>query len=216
MKKVVIVLAFLATSIFSENQFLDGIFINPVSRYFDMEIDANNNNYNVEDAFTTDIIEILSGMIYGWEFIYIPSDIKREIEEEFTLKPIAIINKDDPNIEYRSNWVKEFIMYQNLIYRLSDHQKRRLKSWNTALIPDSYGEGEASIHIEGGKSESLHNALKDSIKREFQSRGKDKPRRILGQILIKETPRQFINSGNFKTQVEVFILYKKVNEYKYQ
>lgn len=194
---------------------LDGVFINPVSTYFDMDMEANNSDYPVLEVFVDDIVEALSGRIYGWKFHYTPSDIKREIKEEFTIEPVAQIKRGDHRLKFMDNWVKEYVMYQNIAYYLEDFQKKRIESWHTALIPDSYGEGRASIHIERGKSESLREALKDSIKREFQSRGKGKPRYIKGEILLEDNPRTFINHGEFITQVEVLILYRDVEEYKY-
>jgi len=202
-------------SLFGNNSFIDGVFVHPVSRYFDMDMEANNSEFEVEEEFINDIIEIVSGMIYGWKFTYIPSDIKREIKEEFVLEPIALIKLGDPNMSFRDNWVKDYIMYQNIVYRLSDFQKKRIASWNTTTTPDSYGEGEESIFLEKGKSLSLEYAIKDSIKREFQSRGKDKPRIIEGQILLKENPRLFINAGMYTTQVETLILYKNILDYRY-
>ncbi|MBN2616678.1 MAG: hypothetical protein JXR64_00050 [Spirochaetales bacterium] len=216
MKKIFILITYITTfTIFSQNSFISGVFINPVSRYFDMDMEANNNEFPVEEEFINDIIEVVSGMIYGWEFTYIPSDIKREIDEIFEIKPIALIKKGDPNMRFRDNWVKDYIMYQNIVYNLEDFQKKRIESWSTAVIPSSYGEAEYSLFDVDGKSLSLKEALKDSIKREFQTRGKDKPRRISGQMLLKEMPRLFINSGQYNTQVEVFILYKNIEDYKY-
>ena len=213
---ITLILLLFPIYIFSNDSFIDGVFIHPVSRYFDMDMEANNNEFKTEEDFVDDIIEIVSGMIYGWTFQYTPSDIKREISEEFILKPIAVIKKGDPGMNFRDNWVKDHIMYQNIVYRLADFQKKYIRSWSTALIPDSYGEGESSIHKIDGKSISLREAIKDSIKREFQSRGKDKPRSINGQILLKENPRLFINSGIYHTQVETFILYKNIRDFKYQ
>lgn len=213
---ITLIILLLPISIFSNDSFIDGVFIHPVSRYFDMDMEVNNNEFKTEEDFIDDIIEVVSGMIYGWSFQYTPSDIKREISEEFILEPIAVITKGDPNMSFRDNWVKDYIMYQNIVYRLADFQKKYIKSWSTALIPGSYGEGESSIHGIKGKSISLSEAIKDSIKREFQSRGKGKPRNIIGQIILKENPRLFINSGFYHTQVETLILYKDIRDFKYQ
>lgn len=214
MKKIFLFLL-ITTNLAANGSFIDGVFINPVSRYFDMDIEANNNEHPVLEEFIEDILEVISGRIYGWKFKYIPSDIKREIEEEFILTPIAKIKWGDSRLQFKDNWVKDNIMYQNIVYTLEDFQKKRIKSWKTSLIPDSYGEGFASLHEVDGKSISLKEAIKDSIKREFQSRGKGKPRTIEGQILLEENPRVFLNSGLFNTQVNVLIHYKNVEDYKY-
>lgn len=214
MRRVITTLLFLlSTNLFSTDNFIDGVFIHPVSRYFDMDIDANNSKHPMEESFVNDIIEIISGMIYGWNFSYTPSNIKREIAEIFTIEPIALIKKGDPNMRFRDNWEKDNIMYQNIVYVLADFQKSRISSWHSSVVPSSSGYGEASLYEESGKSLSLTNALKDSIKKEFLSRGKNRPRSIKGQILLKENPRVFINSGLFNTQVEVLLLYKEIKLY---
>lgn len=216
MKNAVLLLMFISSIwLYSNESFISGVFIHPVSRYFDMNIKENNNEFSMEEQLIEDIIEVISGLIYGWEFTYVPSDIKREINEIFTLKPIALIKKGDTNMKFRDNWIKDYIMYQNIVYTLEDFQKKRIKSWNSALVPTSSGQGEYSIYEENGKSLSLKEAIKDSIKREFQSRGKDKPRSIEGKILLKENPRLFINSGQYNTQVEVLMIYKDIKDYRY-
>ncbi len=216
MKKIFILLIFsLQLHIFASDNFIAGVFVTPVSTYFDMDMETNNSDFKMEEEFVEDIIEVVSGMIYGWNFTYVPSDFLREIDEIFTLEPVALIKKGDPNMKFRDNWVKDYIMYQNIVYYLADFQKKRIKSWNSSVIPNSTGEGEYSIYKENGKSLSLKEALKDSIKKEFQSRGKNKPRSIAGQILLSENPRLYMNSGAFKTQVEVLLLYKDIMEYKY-
>lgn len=214
-----IVLTFLTllfiSTIQASDRFISGLFVHPVSRYFDMDMEANNDEWDTEEEFIEDIYEIVSGIVYGWDFYYEPSDIRREIDEIFEIKPIAQIKRDDPNMHLKDNWVENYIMYQNIVYYLSDYQRAWLKSWKTTLIASSSGEGEGSSYTEDGKDEALREALKDSIKREFQSRGKDKPQSIKGQILLKETPRLFINSGLFHYQVDVFILYKDIDEFKF-
>ena len=217
MKKSLSVLILLLTSFntMASDSFISGVFIQPVSRYFSMEIEDNNSDYVVEEQLITDIIEVVSGMIYGWKFVYVPSDIKREIDEIFTLTPVALIKKGDPNMKFKDNWVKDYIMYQNIVYNLQEFQMKRINSWHTTVTPRSTGEGSASIHEVDGKSQSLKEAIKDSIKKEFQSRGKDKPRSIEGQIILEENPRVFINTGSFITQVEVLLFYRDINEYKY-
>lgn len=216
MKSISFILILVCLSPISANgNFITGVFVHPVSRYFDMNIEANNSEYEMEEDFIEDIIEVISGMIYGWEFTYIPSDYKRKVDEVFVLEPVKQIKKGDQNLKFRDNWVKDHIMYQNLVYHLRDFQKKRIRSWKSVVVPTSSGEGEYSIYIEKGKSLSLKEAIKNSIKKEFQSRGKDKPKSISGQILLRENPRVYINAGSFKTHVEVLIIYREIREYQH-
>lgn len=217
MKKFLLLLLLISILIktYSSESYINGVFITPVSRYFDMDIEANNKDFPIEEMFIDNIIEIISGMIYGWNFTYIPSDYKREIDESFTLSPIALIKKGDPAMSFRSNRVKNYIMYQNIVFRLQKFQIERLRSWKSTINKTSTGEGTESTLLENGQSLSLTNALKDSIKKEFQSRGKDKPRKIEGQMLLNEIPRQFIGPGTFTSQVNVILIYKEIDDYKY-
>lgn len=217
MKKLtlIFILITISLNLSASDRFISGVFVNPVSRYFNMQIGEEIYDWDVEEAFIQDIYDIISGMIYGWKFHYEPADKERQIEEIFEVTPVASIKRDDPNMRLKDNWVEEFIMYQNIVYYLSQFQIDRIKSWNSSSVPSSYGEGEASSYTETGKDEALKEALKNSIKREFQSRGKDKPRSITGQMLLKETPRLYINSGLYHYQIEVLILYKNINEYQF-
>ena len=216
MRKLLLLIVITTTlNIHSNDSFIAGVFSTPLSTYFDMDMEANNNEFDMEEQFVKDISEAISGMIYGWKFSYIPSDIKRNISEIFNIEPVAQLIWGDPNLRFKDNWVKDYIMYQNVTYYLQEFQKKRIKSWNSSVTPTSYGEGSESIYIKNGKSLALKEALKDSIKREFQSRGKDKPRSIQGQILLREIPRIFVNSGVYNTQIEVLLIYKDINEYKY-
>ncbi|OQY37122.1 MAG: hypothetical protein B6229_08955 [Spirochaetaceae bacterium 4572_7] len=52
MRRVITTLLFLlSTNLFSTDNFIDGVFIHPVSRYFDMDIDANNSKHPMEESF---------------------------------------------------------------------------------------------------------------------------------------------------------------------
>lgn len=217
MKKIIFIIAFTTTfNLICKENYIHGLFINPLDRYVSMEMEPVDMSKSTDEEFIEDIIEVVSGMIYGWSFSYVPSDNKRQIKEAFTTEPIARIKKGDPNMRFRDSWVKDNIKYQNLYYHLNDYQKKRLKSWKTTVNPTSSGSGVAFLMDKDSKSLSLKDALKDSIKKEFQSRGEDKPRKIEGQILLSKAPRTFVNAGEFKTQVKVIIIYKEVKKYRYQ
>ena len=50
---------------------------------------------------------IISGMVYGWDFVYTPSDIARNVEEYFELIEKQVENEDLIGIKYSSPWIQD-------------------------------------------------------------------------------------------------------------
>ena len=54
------------------------------------------------DVAEKDVLEVgrvlVSGMIYGWTFTYIPSDKARQVSETFTLMPVAQVAWGNPRL----------------------------------------------------------------------------------------------------------------------
>lgn len=212
MKKLLFLL--FLTSLAAED-YISGVFIQPVRREFDMSMEANNDEYVVEEALIDDIRTIMSAMVYGWKFHYVPSNQKREIEEIFTLIPIAEIKKGDSHMEFHQDWVEENIMYVNVSYKLRDFQEKRVKGWMSDNIPSSTGKGSAPLYNENGKMDAVKEALKDAVKNYYVSRGKPRLRNIEGEIFLKENPRVFIDAGSWNVIVQIKLKIKKSENYRY-
>jgi hypothetical protein len=159
---------------------------------------------------------VLSGMIYGFGFSYTPYDKTRQIEEQFTLEPVASIPWGDPNLSVVSTRVEEKILYVRVRYRLAEYQKPWADLWRSSSIPVTGGTGEGKYFLgTQGKRTSMENAVKESIRLYFRARVHNKPRQIRGEVLFTHPPRTFIRSGAFKTQVRLKLRTEEVVPYQF-
>ncbi len=158
---------------------------------------------------------ILSGMIYGYKFVYTPSDRARKIKEFFQLTPISEIEWGDKNLSVLSTRTKNKRLYVKLAYRLMDFQKLRLKAWSSSKIPVAAGEGKASIFK--GQSQrmvSLKNAIKNAIRNYLRPRVFNKPREIRGEALIWDSPYLITNNAMYITTIRIKLRVKGILPYR--
>jgi hypothetical protein len=157
---------------------------------------------------------ILSGMIYGFQFTYIPSDKTRGVEEFFEVTPIAEIPWSDKNLRLIHREISENRLYGRFTYELEPFQESRLKSWQTLTIPSAMGKGEGKINRGmREKKTAAFQAIKDAIRNFLRPRILNKPREIKGEAIFLECPESIIRAGNYSTTVKVKIDIKKVVPY---
>ncbi len=158
---------------------------------------------------------IISGMIYGYRFIYTPADRARKIKEFFQITPIAQIKWGDKNLSVLSTRTENKRLYVKLSYRLMEFQKLRLKAWSSSRIPTSTGEGKASIFK--GQSQrmvSLKSAMKNAIRNYLRPRIFNKPREIRGELLIWDSPYLAVNNAMYITTLRVKLIVKEILPYR--
>ena len=158
---------------------------------------------------------LLSGMSYGWKFTYTPHDKSREVKEVFELVPISEVNiqselrYSDVRVHYPyvSSWVE---------YPLSSNDLARHSSWNSLKFKTikGSGEGRRKDELEGVKTAYI-NAIKMAIVEYAKKTVKNRPKEIIGEILLKNSPRLFCASGLFKAEVELYINVREVIPYSY-
>ena len=90
----------------------------------------------------------LSGMIYGYEFRYVPSDRARQISEVFELTPIASVRWGAPGLRTRDVERHDGTLYGLFEYELSEVERLWTARWDSVRIPDSGGVGRAEL-LEG-------------------------------------------------------------------
>jgi len=158
---------------------------------------------------------ILSGMIYGYTFSYIPYDKKRKINEDFSIELISKINWGDPRLKVVHSELKDNILYVTVRYWLEDFQLDRINTWMNFSVPVSEGLGEADFfkgYIE--KFSSLKNSIKNAIRNYLRKRILNKPKEISGEILLAGIPETRIKSGAYLTSSKIKLNIKKIIPYK--
>lgn len=157
---------------------------------------------------------LLSGMIYGWYFVYTPSDKTRKIDEFFELVPIRSIEKGDPLYyltEVKNSYPKVFAWAR---YALNQESLAWIKHWTSASYDTSRGRGsgERSNNIDG-LWEAYNNALLSAVRDHARKLEKNKPKEIRGEMLLRENPRLFAEAGAFVADLRLYIRITEVRPY---
>ena len=176
-----------------------------------------------KDAFALPVRKIreispflLSGMIYGWKFEYVPYDKTRGVPEYFEFSPLRDLSKSEiKNIAYAKPWVEESILYCWVEYRRSDAQVHVYKGWESVMHPKIKGEGYAQL-AEGfeGVQKACGEALKNAVRNYERKWIKTKPKEISGTVFMHEPPKIGVDAGRYKVTLDFFMETDKIIEYK--
>ncbi|MGI5173273.1 hypothetical protein H0R92_06695 [Treponema sp. OMZ 840] len=158
---------------------------------------------------------MLEGLVYGWKFVYTPSDKLRAVDEFFSVEPVIPVEIDEKltftNAGYRAEssrvecWVE---------YRLTENMISRRKRWQTTSFPRIKGIGSDSIVNESdGIKEACRQALKNAVRSYAQSLLKNKPKEISGTVLLVDLPRYYIKSGKYYADLDFFLFVSKIEGY---
>jgi hypothetical protein len=159
---------------------------------------------------------VLSDMIYGLRFRYTPADEARGLAEEFTLEPVAEIHWGDPALRIEDAWQQDGLLHAKITYRLADFQRARRRAWQSTAIPVSMGSGEASLFtLPGlsGKRASLEQATKEAIRNYLRPIHPNKPREIVGEMVLWSEPQVVIRSGEYLTVAQIKLQVREVRSY---
>ncbi len=157
----------------------------------------------------------LSGMVYGYEFRYVPSNPEREIREEFELQLLQEIPQGDPGIKIINTWRQDEQFYGQFAYRLPPHGIRWLNAWSNS--PTVTGGGRAESQLWGGGNKQqvvVEGALLDVVRRHIAAQHVNVPRNVTGKLLIRDGPRIWISSGYYRAELFARIRIHTVEHYQ--
>lgn len=157
---------------------------------------------------------IFSGMIYGFDFEYRPSDVARKAAEKFVITPVAMVPWGDTGLEYRESRIAEGSIYLRVRYFPKEIEKARLEAWSSATMQDAAGTGFAS-YFEGtpARVKSIMESCKDAIRTCARGFTHNKPSLVQGKLVLSAVPRIVVISGQFRTDVRVRIDMQEIDGY---
>lgn len=149
---------------------------------------------------------VLSGMIYGWRYDYYPSDRLRGVAEEFTLKPIAEISKDDPSFSLTGLTAAYPRLSCWAQYVPNETTARWERHWASVTAKNASGRGSGE-RIDGaaGIRTAYEKALLNAVREHARKLEKNKPKQVSGQILLRSEPRLFPDAGRFTADIRVVL-----------
>jgi hypothetical protein len=157
---------------------------------------------------------IISGMIYGFNFSYVPFDKSRNVSEQFEINPIAEIPWGDKNLKIIDSEMRNKKLFAKVQYELEEFQISRRNAWLSNAIPSATGRGQGNLFKSfSEKIISYEQAIKNAIRNLLRPQHFNKPRQIRGQALIEEAPHIYITSGTYVSQLKVKLQISEIVPY---
>ena len=157
---------------------------------------------------------IITGMVYGWNFVYVPSDKARGVEEYLEVTEIVSSNVIKGGITYVSPWISDNNLNCWVEYTRTDSQVQNYNLWSSIQNPVIGGIGYASVEKGfDGIEEAAREALKDAIRNYYRKTIKNKPKEINGAVLVRNFPTLGISSGRYVINLDFFLECGKIVEY---
>lgn len=158
---------------------------------------------------------LISGMVYGWTFTYIPGDLSRHVTESFVLTPIAVIPRGTPRMRVLQTEVDDTRLWAQVVYTMTDDEIRRRAAWDSNTAAMSTGQGTAGV-LAGpdARAQSLRDAIRDAIRRALDARYVNKPREITGEVVLWDDPDVLLRAGSWVTSAKIKLVVRELEPYR--
>lgn len=147
---------------------------------------------------------VFAGMIWGFEFRYVPYDKARGVAEELEILPLGEIPWGDPRLESSQMRLTGTQLRAYLEYRPDSFAAARKSSWGDATYQTVQGRGAAPLA--GGRESrgvAVDQAAKEAIRELLRPVVKNKPREVRGVFAYDKPPRIVIVGGSYTATVRI-------------
>ena len=149
---------------------------------------------------------LISGMVYGWDFVYTPSDVARNVEEYFELTEKQLSDNELIGIKYSSPWIQDNRLNCWCEYTRTPMQIQNYNLWASIQNPTIQGQGFGSISLGfDGIVEATKDAVKKAVREHYRGQIKNKPKEITGSVLIRKQPLLGIDAGKYTIKLDFFL-----------
>jgi hypothetical protein len=157
----------------------------------------------------------LSGIIYGWEFSYVPGDQARRVAEWFELDPIAEVPWGSPGLSVRDLRALEGTLHGQIDYTFSRIERAHLSQWSSFTSSRGSGSGSGPL-LDGlpGKIEAIEAAIHHAVREYLRSRYPNRPREVTGRVALLGPPRVRAAAGEYHARVTIAIEVREVLDYE--
>lgn len=157
---------------------------------------------------------IISGMIYGWDFEYVPYDKQRGVAEFFDFSPVEEIKYPASNISYSEMKVEDGKFFCWVTYKRTDEMFALRQHWNSAAFPHIKGKGYGSVlnNFEG-LQQAYNEAIKQAVHEYYRTFIKNKPKEIRGTVLLEENPLVNVYEGKYVVQLKLILRTEEILSY---
>ncbi|MCR4954724.1 MAG: hypothetical protein K6A43_11700 [Treponema sp.] len=159
---------------------------------------------------------LMEGMVYGWDFVYVPYDKTREVQEYFELSEIQPLSEGEGDIiTYSSPWIEDNRLNCWCDFTRSEYQIQNYYLWATIQNPTIQGRGYGSLELGfDGIRQAAEDAAKNAVRNYYRSVIKNKPKEIRGKLLLRKIPTLGIDAGRYTINLDFFMECGRILEYK--
>ena len=163
----------------------------------------------IEDARWT-----FSGMIYGFDVRWTPSSRSRDVEEELSIIPHAMIPENDPRMSVAAIVEDGNLVYISVDYRVDETQARRVSGWKGESLPKASGGGSASVFLPDSRRGAMEDAIKETIRAWLRAREYNRPREVSGRVAFVSAPEISYSAGQVRADITLSMDLKPLREYR--
>ena len=181
---------------------------------------------------------LMEGLVYGWNFVYTPSDKARAVEEYMEITPVRSPSTPSTSsgttgttettektgvpepvegfdIKYSSVWIENNRFNCWVDYTRTPYEVQTYNLWASIQNPTIQGRGfgDLSLGFEGIK-QAAQDAVKNAIRDYYRNTIKNKPKEISGRVLLRKTPMIGIDRGRYVIKLDFFLECGTILEYK--
>jgi len=151
---------------------------------------------------------LMQGMLEGWTFDYVPSDKTRQVKEIFEMSQVKPYDKLLNPITYRDPLPLEQ-EGKLLCWATCDRtpmQQLAYERWSSIVHPKIQGQGRGKVE-DGfkGIEEAVEQAVKQAVREYWRGQTKNKPKEIMGTVLLIQDPRIYISEGHYVVDLDFFL-----------
>ncbi len=157
---------------------------------------------------------VFSGMIWGFDFRYVPFDKARGVAEELEILPRGEIPWGDPRLAASQTRLTGTQLRAYLEYRPDPAAAARKAAWEQATYQSAQGRGSAPLA--GGREArkaALDQAAKEALRELLRPVEKNKPREIRGVFAYDGSPRIVITGGTYTAVIRIRVEVAEVRKY---
>lgn len=158
---------------------------------------------------------LLSGMIYGMNFDYTPSDRARNVKEYFDFSLIHEFSDDEKKlVTYEKPWEQDNKIWCWVSYDRPEEYQKYFDGWKSIKNPRVMGRGFGKLSDGfSGIEEAFSDAIKTAVREYERKMIKNKPKAVTGKILLNNPPQIGVDAGRYVVTLDFFLQCDKIIEY---
>lgn len=163
-----------------------------------------------------EVQHVVSGLVYGYQFEYVPGNASRDIQESFVLTPHATIPRGDPLLTVLETWIDHDLLNARVLYELTDVQSRWYRGWHSGATVRTTGIGRSSLFLgPDTKSEAVSDGVRDAVRNHLRTQVFTPPQLISGAVLLAEYPGFSIHQGDYRASVDILLQIDRIEDHQH-